>query len=179
MKTLSQNEFNDTLQQIDIKPRFKKELKFVASTAHLLVDWSTYELISIADRTGNAGVLLLCPEDSLFVVQYEISRRIVDSGTGRDRAIICDFCYTWQPGSNAASITFTHTRTKHSIRLLCCGDLDCSQHVRTATKASVVSRSQLRENMTNEDRVTRLKLRLTKIIDQLNLKVIEQQTQII
>ncbi|MDN5274463.1 MAG: hypothetical protein JWP06_364 [Candidatus Saccharibacteria bacterium] len=170
MKTFSQNVFNSILQQVDMKPRLKKELKFVASASRLLDDWSSYELVSIADRTGDKGVLLLRPEDALYVTPYELSRRIVDSSTGRDRAVICDFCYTWQPGSNAASITFPHADTKHSIRLLCCADLDCSQHVRTATQASVVSRARLREDLTNEDRVERLKQRLVKNIEQLGLK---------
>jgi hypothetical protein len=173
MKTLSQSEFNDILRQVDIKPRLKKELKFVASTSHLPKDWSSYELLPVTDRSGDAGVLLIEPEGTLYIAQYELSRRIVDASTGRDRAIICDFCFTWQPGSNAASITFIHTETKHSIRFLCCADLNCSQHVRTATKASVVSRAQLRENLTNEDRVARLKQRLIKYTDILGLKAAE------
>ena len=94
---------------------------------------------------------------------------MIDSATGRYRAIICDFCYTWQPGSNAASITFKQAVTNNSIRWLCCVDLDCSRHVRTLTKASVVSRAQLREDITNEGRVLRLKQRLIEKIDQLSL----------
>ena len=172
MRTLNQEEFNHILRQFDMKSRLKKELKFVASTLHLSSDWSDYELIAIADRTGNKGVLLLQPQNTLYITQYKLSRRIVDSATGRDRAIICDFCYTWQPGSNAASITFTRADNQHSIRFLCCGDLACSQHVRTATKASVVSRAQLRENLSDEDRIARLKTKLTKYIEYLGLKVI-------
>lgn len=172
MRTLNQEEFSHILQQVDIKPRLKKELKFISSTSHLPEDWSSYELVAIADRNGDKGVLLLQPEDTLYIAQYELSRRIIDSSTGRGRAIICDFCYTWQPGSNAASITFTHTDTKHKIRFLCCGDLACSQHVRTATKASVVSRAQLREDLSDDDRIARLKAKLLKKIEHLNLKAI-------
>jgi hypothetical protein len=175
MKTISQDEFDGILQRIDIKPRLKKELKFVTSTVRLPEDWADYELVAIADRTGAKGVLLLQPEEALYIAQYELSRRIVDSGTGRDRAAICDFCYTWQPGSNAASITFTHTETKHKIRFLCCGDLLCSQHVRTATKASVMSRAQLRENLSTNDRIARLKSRLVTKIEQLGLKVVSTE----
>lgn len=95
-------------------------------------------------------------------------KKVIDFKTGRRRAIICDFCYTWQPGSNAASITFS-TNAKRKIRFMCCADLKCSQHVRTLTKASIVSRTQLRENMTNETRVLRLKQRLKEKIGQLDL----------
>ena len=172
MKTIDQEEFGQILQQVDMKPRLKKELKFVSSTAQLADDWSNYELIAITDRTGDKGVLLLQPEGMLYVAQYELSRRIIDSTTGRGRAIICDFCYTWQPGSNAASITFTMPDTKRTIRFLCCGDLACSQHVRTATKASVVSRAQVREDLLDDDRIARLKVRLTNKIEQLGLKAI-------
>lgn len=172
MRTLNQEEFSHILQQVDIKPRLKKELKFVSSTSHLPEDWSSYELIAIADRTGDKGALLLQPEDTLYIAQYELSRRIIDSSTGRGRAIICDFCYTWQPCSNAASITFTHADTKHKIRFLCCGDLTCSRHVRTATKASIVSRAQLREDLSDDDRIARLKTKLIKKIEHLGLKAI-------
>ena len=166
MHTLSREQFDHILENADIKPRLKKELKFETSTKNLPADWSEFELIDIADRTGSKGILLLQPGNSLYLAQYEIIRRIIDANTGRDRAIICDFCYTWQPGSNAASITFTHAATKHKIRFLCCGDLACSQHVRTQTKASLVSRSQLRESLSNEERVERLKTKLSeKIID--------------
>jgi hypothetical protein len=173
MITLDREEFDALLAQVAIKPRLKKELKFVTSVAQLSKDWSNYELISIADRTGDSGLLLMQPANALFAVQYELSRRIIDSSTGRDRAIICDFCSTWQPGSNAASITFTASHMDHSVRLLCCADLNCSQHVRTLTKASKVSRAQLRENMTDNKRVERLKYRLTQVIEQLRLKELE------
>jgi hypothetical protein len=173
MKTLDQDAFMTLLQQADIKPRLKKELKFVSSTAQLAADWSGYELVFIADRTGDKGILLLQPDDALYIVQCEVARRIVDASTGRDRAIICDLCYTWQPGGNAASITFTHATTKHKVRFLCCGDLACSQHVRTLTKASRVSRAQLRESLSNEERTARLRLKLKKLVTQLELKALE------
>jgi hypothetical protein len=172
MKKIDQAAFNHILQQAPIKPRLKKDLKFITSTSHLSEDWSYYELIPIVDRTGNRGVLLLQPDNDLYIAPYELHRNIIDSKTGRNRAIICDFCYTWQPGSNAASITFTNA-DKRTTSFLCCGDLLCSAHVRTTTKAAIVSRAQLRENLSNEERVTRLKLRLSKKIEQLQLTLAE------
>ena len=169
MHTLDLDSFNELLKNTDIKSRVKSELKFVKSTEGLANDWSDYELISISDRTNNKGILLLEPDGELFIVQYELSRKITDFKTGRSRAVICDFCYTWQPGSNAASILFSVSSTKSKIGFLCCGDLKCSQHVRSLTKAGIVSRTQLRENMTNEDRVIRLKNRLRDKITQLEL----------
>lgn len=147
----------------------KDELKFVRSTEHMPDDWSEYELVAIRDKTDDKGVLLLRPRDEIYVVEYELSRRIVDSQTGRTRAVICDFCFTWQPGSNAASITFIQPRSKRKVTFLCCADLDCSRHVRTLTDASKMSRAQLREYLSNEDRIERLKRKLQEKIDQLEL----------
>lgn len=174
MKTYTQDQFSLLIEQSAIKPRLKKELKFVSSTSQLPNDWSDFELIAIADRTGSKGVLLLQPDTELYIASYELTRRIVDSQTGRERAVICDFCYTWQPGSNAATITFLQAGSStHSIGYLCCADLACSEHVRTKTKASIVSRARLRENITGEDRIERLKTKLRAKIQQLVLVPIE------
>lgn len=169
MITITQQKFDDILKQSDVKPRLKKELKFVAGMSNMVSDWADCEIFSIADRTSRNGVLLLQPYDNLYAVQYELTPRIVDSFTGRDRAVICDFCRTWQKGSNAASISFTHPISKNTMTFLCCGDLACSKHVRTETNAGLVSRTQLKEDLTDEARVARLKSRLDDKIDQLGL----------
>lgn len=165
MISIDQAKFNEILKLSDVKPRLKKELKFAAGTD----EWADREMFAAADKTGRNGVLLLQPFEKLFAVQYELAPRIVDSLTGRDRAVICDFCRTWQKGSNAASISFTNPVSKNSVTFLCCGDLACSQHVRTKTNAARISRTQLKEDLTNEDRVRRLKNRLDDKIKQLDL----------
>lgn len=169
MRTLNFNSFNEIIKTVHVKPRLRSQLKFIKSTEVFPDDWSSFELIAISDRTGDKGVLLLEPENDLYIVQYELSRKIIDFTTGRRRAIICDFCYTWQSGSKASSIVFSLPDSSRKVGFLCCGDLKCSQHVRTATKAAMVSRTQLRENMTNEDRIVRLKSRLMEKIIQLEL----------
>lgn len=169
MRTLSQDDFSAALTGVDMQSRLKNELKFHKSVEALPGDWSDYELIAITDRTGRKGILLLQPDNDLYIVQYELSRSVIDSQTGRGRPIICDFCYTWQPGSNAASILFTKPHSKLKVGFLCCGDLGCSQHVRSTTKEGMVSRTQLRENLTNQQRVDRLKSRLRAKIQQLEL----------
>ena len=165
MISIDQEKFSKILKLSDAKPRLKKELRFVAGADK----WADREMFAAADKTGRNGVLLLQPYEKLYAVQYELSPRIVDSLTGRDRAVICDFCRTWQKGSNAASISFTNPVSKNSVTFLCCGDLACSQHVRTETNASRISRTQLKEDLTNEDRVERLKNRLREKIEQLGI----------
>lgn len=167
MRKISQNEFKKIIDMTSIKTRFKQELKFIKSVSNLSDDWSEYELLAISDRTNNAGVLLLQPQNDLYILQYTLSKKIIDSQTGRSRSIICDLCRTWQKGTNATSITLFNPENKKSVRLLCCGDLRCSQHVRTLTTAAVYSRAQLREDLTNEDRIERLRRNLEERVSQL------------
>lgn len=75
MRTFTQDSFVELLKTADIKPRLKSELKFVKSTEDLLDDWSEYEVIAISDRTNDKGILLLEPEEDLYIVQYELSKK--------------------------------------------------------------------------------------------------------
>ena len=172
MKALSQEQFNYLITQVDMKPRLKSELRFVASTAGMTSeDWHEAELLSIANKSGNGGVLLLTPDDNIYVIPYELSRGITNRQTGRAQPIICDFCRTWQAGNNAGGISFKKDkRSVNSVSFLCCADLKCSQHVRGKTNASRVSKAQLREDLVNEQRVERLKARLRQIIADLQIQ---------
>lgn len=171
MKALNLEQFNQLIAEAQLKPRQKRELRFINSTSAMTAeDWHEAELLGITDRTGNKGILLLAPDDDIYVLPYELSRGIGNRQTGRAQPIICDFCRTWQGGSNAGSISFRKDKQSlNSVGFLCCGDLACSQHVRTKTSASRTSRAQLHEDLTNEQRVERLKGRLRKIIADLGL----------
>lgn len=166
MKTLSQEQFNHLMTQVDMKPRLKAELRFVASISDMTSDdWHEAELLGIASKSGNGGVLLLAPDDDIYAIPYELSRGITNRQTGRAQPIICDFCRTWQAGNNAGSISFKKDkRSVNSVSFLCCADLKCSQHVRGKTNASRVSKAQLREDLVNEQRVERLRTQLRQII---------------
>lgn len=172
MKALNLEEFNQLIARAQLKPRLKRELRFINSTSAMTdVDWHEAELVSITDRTGNKGVLLLAPDENIYVLPYELSRGIVNRQTGRAQPIICDFCRTWQNGSNAGSITFRKNRQSlNSTGFLCCADLACSQHARSKTNSSRVSRAQLREDLTDEQRIERLKGRLSQLIADLQLE---------
>jgi hypothetical protein len=155
MRSISSEQFYDTLKLANgIKPRLKRELRFVTSTENITQDdWHDLELVSITDRSGLNGVLLLELDANLYILSYELSRRISDQ-TGRSKPVICDICRTWQAGSSSATITFRKDpRSYSSTTYLCCADLACSRHVRTKTYASVTSRAQLHEDLTNEQRL--------------------------
>lgn len=175
VRIINQKQFGELIGKVTLKPRLKRELRFISSTENIAPeDWQYCELMPITDRTGVKGVLLLEPEDKLYVLPYELFRGLSNSQTGRPNPIICDFCRTWQSGSNAARISFRKDpKSINSTTFLCCADLACSKHVRTLTKASISSRAQLREDLTNEQRVERLKRSLQSLIFDMHLEAIE------
>jgi len=165
MVEFTQDSFAMAMKTAGIKARLQKEVRFRPDA----FVWAETELAFVADRSQSKGVLLLQPDEQLFMISYEISPGLVDK-TGRTKPITCDFCYTWQPGGNAASITFQlKSAAIHTITFLCCGDLQCAMHVRTKTAASLVSRTQLREGMDDKQRVERLRRRLRELVRTLQL----------
>lgn len=159
-----------------VKPSLRKKLRFVASTSSMTdEEWEDAELVPIKDRSGNRGVLMVSLRSGIYLLPYELKNISASSTTGRASAIICDFCMTWQSGSRAGSILFTNVRNSTAnVGYLCCADLACSQHVRTKTNASKVSRAQLRENMDNEKRIEHLNLRLEELMLSLQARPISQ-----
>lgn len=168
MKKLTLSEFNELIANSGIKPRLKSELRFVSSTEQLSdEEWADRELLSITDRNGNKGVLLVWLDNTLSVLPYEMKFGITSASTGRSQSVICDFCQTWQYGNKAGSISFAKSRTS-SVSYLVCGDLKCSMHVRNKTKEAWTSRAQLREDMSIEQRVERLNERLSIFLKELS-----------
>lgn len=167
MQKITQESFTELLSSAAIRPRIKREVRFTTSTQGEA--WDTSELVAVSDRAGNKGVLLLSDGQNLYATEYEISRGIT-SKTGKAQPIICDFCRTWQTGSRSGSVTLQKSgRGAGSISFLCCADLACSQHVRNLTSAAKTSRSQLREDMTPEQRIERLEARIAEIAQLLGL----------
>jgi len=154
--------FNRIIEASPVKPRLKRELRFVTSTSHMTdSDWLQTEMIAVKDRSGNNGVLIVELDSGMYVLPFSVKSLSVSATTGRAQPVICDLCVTWQSGSRAGSITFIGAKKSSSnVAYLCCADLACSQHVRTRTDASKISRAQLREDLDNEQRVSRFKTRL-------------------
>ncbi|MDB5163026.1 MAG: hypothetical protein JWO54_479 [Candidatus Saccharibacteria bacterium] len=170
MNKLTLSDFNFLLSETPIKPRLKNELRFVTSTENMSdEEWNDRELLSITDRNGNKGVLLISIDDNLYILPYEFKAGITSLSTGRSQSIICDFCQTWQYGNKAGSISFSKDRVS-SISYLCCGDLKCSMHVRNKTSAAHTSRAQLREDLSIEQRIERLNSRMKIIVSGLPLE---------
>ena len=167
MQVITAEKFKSLLDQVHIKPRLRRELRFVPDAT---IDWQNMEFVNVTDRNGDRGVFLIEPYNQLFVVPYELSRRIANKQTGRTKPIICDLCYSWQSGSNSGRISFVRPIDSHTVTLLCCADLKCSEHVRDKTKAATLSRAQLHEDLTTEQRVERLKSRMQQLCHSLGLQ---------
>lgn len=155
MNAITREEFADIIKPL--RPRLKRELRFVPEE---ITDWKNRDFLAVMNRSKSEGVLI-APLENVYVVPFQLQKRKPNK-TGRVEAIICDFCVTWQRGSNSAVISFA--KEKSSVSFLCCGDLDCSLHVRDKTRAAKLSRTQLRENISPEGRVERLQAKLETIL---------------
>jgi hypothetical protein len=171
MRIISEPQFAQIIKDALIKPRFKRDLKYTLSTADLNNQaWSELELLPIWNKSRSGGILLLQPADNLYMLPFESGDTAYDA-TGRSKAAICDFCYTWQAAGRAGLTSFYPAqKSLDSTSFLCCKDLRCGDHVRTKTNAGLTSRTQLRENLDNDGRVSRLQARLLEMIERLQLE---------
>lgn len=159
MQAIDREEFTALLQEVKIKPRLKRDLRFVPED---VLEWENRDFLAVMNKSRAEGVLLV-PFSKMYIIPLQLQSRKPNK-SGRTEAIICDICATWQRGSNSAVITFT--KINSTVSFLCCGDLDCSLHVRNLTNAAQLSRTQLRENTSVERRVERLQERLKTILQE-------------
>ncbi|QQG50794.1 MAG: FBP domain-containing protein [Candidatus Saccharibacteria bacterium] len=157
MHTVSRQELEDLLKQANIKPRLKRELRFVPEE---ITHWKERDFLAVLNKSKSEGVLIIPRAEATRILPFRLQKRTANA-SGRVEAIICDICATWQRGSNSAIISIVDS-DKSSRSFLCCQDLDCSLHVRDITPAAAISRTQLRETMTVEDRIERLNQRLNE-----------------
>lgn len=155
MRKITREEFAERIVAARIKPRLRKILRFVPEE---IADWDNRDFLAVTDKAGNEGVLLY--QD--VTVSFVLSPRVARTG-GRVAAIICDICATWRRGPESAVITLPKGDSR-SVSYLVCADLNCSLHVRAMTDAGILSRSQIREDITPDRRKERLRERLATIL---------------
>ena len=158
MLPIDRDAFALLVKSSSVKLRLRKTLRFFPEE---VTNWELRDFLIVTDKSGREGVLLYGEE----VVPFTLHPRTAKS-SGRVEAIICDICATWRRGTESATITF-QAGDRRSVSHLVCADLDCSLHIRGLTDASVLSRSQLREDITPDARVARLHNRLKAIIGNL------------
>lgn len=154
MKAINREEFQELIKIV--KPRLRRELRFVPEEISY---WEDRDFLAVTNKSSSEGVLIL--EDH-HIVPFQLQKRKANS-VGRIEAIICDFCATWQRGTNSAIITFQRGNSSRSF--LVCGDLNCSLHVRDKTPESKLSRVQLRENNTAKERIIRLQQKISRVLE--------------
>ena len=155
MNALTRDELTARLQAARVKPRLRRDLKFVPEQ---ITQWEHRDFLAVFDKPRGHGVLIFGDH----TMPFELSARQPNS-SGRVEAILCDICATWQRGTHSAVITF-QKGDKATVSYLVCADLDCSLHVRDLTPAAKISRTQLREDIQPQARVLRLRTHLHNII---------------
>jgi len=171
MKAITADVLERAADHLKLNKNLRKRLSLAAAFDADTTGWENFELFGVPTKDYQAGVLFIELDEKLYATSYEIGG--LAGKTGLAKPIICDFCKTWQAGGRAGSVTFpTKRRSADSVSFLCCQDLLCSLHVRNLTSAAKTSRSQLREDMTPERRVERLRAKLTVLVNRLNLEPI-------
>lgn len=156
MNSITREQFAELVS--GLKPRLRRELRFVPEE---ITSWEERDFLPVTNKQGNEGALIV-PFAHKKAAPFSLQAR-KPNASGRVEAIICDICATWQRGTHSAVLTFTVDATR-SVSFLCCADLLCSFHVRGKTTAAQLSRSQLREQITPEARILRLRQRLGDIL---------------
>lgn len=159
MKALDRTQLALLVSEAHIKPRIVRELRFVPEE---ITDWESRDFLAVTNRSYSEGVLI-APLQKTYVVMFRLQKRLPNKA-GRLEPITCDFCFTWQRGSNSAIISFIRD-DKSSVSFLCCADLACSFHVRDITSASKISRTQLREHLSPQQRIRRLQMKLATLLE--------------
>lgn len=157
MKRISREELSELLKEAKVWPRLRRELRFVPEE---IADWEARDFLPVYTRSKSEGVII-APLDQLFIAPFQLTKRLPNA-SGRIEAIICDICATRQRGTSSAVITLE--KVDRTVSFLVCGDLDCSLHVRDKTAAAKLSRTQLRENNTVQQRIERLRAKLTILL---------------
>jgi hypothetical protein len=163
MKSLDRERFSSLLKTKRVKLRLARELRFIPES---ITHWEDLEMLAIGTRSNTEGLLLIQVDD-FYMLPYELTIGLKDKATGRSKPITCDFCYTWQQGGKAGRITFRRTSDDHTFTYLCCADLRCSLNVRDKTAEALLSRTQLHEDLIEEQRVARLDNKLRRVITML------------
>ncbi len=166
MNHIDQEQFTSLLKTERVKSRLVRELRFNRADT---TNWDDLEVLAVSTRSKNEGLLLI-QLDKLYLLPYELITGLKDNTTGRSKPVTCDFCYTWQRGGRAARITFRRMSDDHTFTYICCDTLDCSLNVREKTAESILSRTQLREEITEEQRINRLEKKLQELITTLDSK---------
>lgn len=157
MKPFSRQQFTDLVVRARVKLRLQRELRYVPEEIR---DWEERDFLAVMNKSRTEGVLIVPFIDR--VIAFELRSLKARANGALPAAVICDFCATWQRSTRAATITFS--KDKRSLTFLVCADLNCSLHVRDKTEEARVSRTQLREDITEEGRVERLLRRMTEIL---------------
>ena len=169
MKIIDKNSLDALLAVSHVRPRLRRELKYNPQD----IDWDTLDFLVVTTAAQDKGVLIVPNDAGYYVAEFDGRRRPKATGNGRIKAAICDICYTWRAGGGVTTITFPLNKGERSVGVMACLDLQCSHHVRGLTNAARVSRAQLPENLTVEQRVDRLNSRLHDLLERISAEYIQ------
>lgn len=168
MITITKRMFEEIVSNIVKTKKFRDEFNSNYSEQACIDS----EMYAIPRKDEAYGIVLLESDSDLYVLRFYRSGRVTDV-SGRARTIICDFCSTRVSGNLASRIKFESIDKKRSVYWLCCYQLNCSQNARGTTDTAKLSRVVIKETISNERRVDRLKSNISKLVKYLEINPYE------
>jgi hypothetical protein len=167
MVKLSTNSFHNIAKRLVKTKQTREELILAFNEENTIL-----EVSPVFDRLQRRGILLCSIGGRLFARPFLLAKLKPDP-SGRIKPVICDFCFTRQPGSRIAFVTFNRVAGGGANSWLCCADLGCALNARGLTTAAQDSAKLLQENISTEQRIARLQKHMQRVIETLELKPID------
>lgn len=159
MKKITSDTINHLLEATRMPKRLQRELVYKPDN----YDWVASDFIIVTNKARLEGLFVCEVNDEPTGLYYQL-HSVKPDASGRRKPYICDFCSTWLRPSRSCIITFILPKKQHhSVSYRCCLDLHCSLNVRSQTEDAIHSRVQLREDLSEEERISRLQNRLQEI----------------
>lgn len=159
MQKLDISTYKRLIEHTVMPKRVQRELIFRPES----YDWDASDFITVTNKTRAEGLFIFGGNDTPIGFYFKL-RDVVADATGKRKPYICDFCSTWLRPSRSSIITFILAPGEsRSVSYRCCHTIECSLNVRTLTKDTLYSRVQLRENLSEEERLARFQNKLQKV----------------
>lgn len=160
MREIKPENLKPLLQLSKFPIRLQKELSLKSD----LYVWEDLQFAPVTTKSKNEGALLVDYAEGSLAIPYTLKKPNTNL-IGRQAPYICDFCSTWLRSGHSDTITFNLLDEKHhTVSYRVCSELQCHDNIKGLTNDGMHSRTQLRENITDEGRVKRFRNKLNLIV---------------
>ena len=159
MRIISVTTYKHLLKSTPTPKRVQRELTFRPEN----YNWEASDFITVTNKTKAEGLFVFGVSDEPTGFYFKL-RDVASDAAGRRKPYICDFCFTWLQPSRSSTVTFILSAGEsRSVSYRCCHNLECNLNMRSFTEDTMHSRVQLREDLSNEERISRFQNKLQAV----------------